>query len=110
PRVLMLDEPTLGLPPVLVSKIFETVRAINGDGVTVLMVEQNVRQALTLAHRASGGLRLALRACRLASDGGAPAPRNPEGACESTGSDSSSSSTSWARSARRHGAASPASP
>ena len=52
PRVLMLDEPTLGLAPVLVSKIFETVRAINGDGVTVLLVEQNVRQALTLAHRA----------------------------------------------------------
>ena len=52
PRVLMLDEPTLGLAPVLVSKIFETVRAINGDGVTVLLVEQNVRQALTLADRA----------------------------------------------------------
>ena len=52
PRVLMLDEPTLGLAPVLVGKIFETVRAINADGVTVLLVEQNVRQALTLAHRA----------------------------------------------------------
>jgi branched-chain amino acid transport system ATP-binding protein len=52
PRILMLDEPTLGLAPVLVAKIFETVRAINGDGVTILLVEQNVRQALTLAHRA----------------------------------------------------------
>ena len=52
PRVLMLDEPTLGLAPVLVAKIFETVRTINGQGVTVLLVEQNVRQALTLAHRA----------------------------------------------------------
>jgi len=52
PRVLMLDEPTLGLAPVLVAKIFETVRVINGQGVTVLLVEQNVRQALTLAHRA----------------------------------------------------------
>jgi len=51
PRILMLDEPTLGLAPVLVAKIFDTVRAINGDGVTVLLVEQNVRQALTLAHR-----------------------------------------------------------
>jgi branched-chain amino acid transport system ATP-binding protein len=48
----MLDEPTLGLAPVLVAKIFETVRVINGEGVTVLLVEQNVRQALTLAHRA----------------------------------------------------------
>ncbi|MBI4636008.1 MAG: ABC transporter ATP-binding protein [Candidatus Rokubacteria bacterium] len=53
PRLLMLDEPTLGLAPVLVAKIFETVRAINADGVTVLLVEQNVRQALTLANRAS---------------------------------------------------------
>jgi branched-chain amino acid transport system ATP-binding protein len=52
PRVLMLDEPTLGLAPRLVAKIFETVRVINGHGVTVLLVEQNVRQALTLAHRA----------------------------------------------------------
>ena len=52
PRVLMLDEPTLGLAPVLVTKIFETVRAISATGVTVLLVEQNVRQALTLADRA----------------------------------------------------------
>lgn len=51
PRLLMLDEPTLGLAPVLVSRIFETVRTINADGVTVLLVEQNVRQALTVAHR-----------------------------------------------------------
>jgi len=52
PRLLMLDEPTLGLAPVLVGKIFETVRTINADGVTVLLVEQNVRQALTVANRA----------------------------------------------------------
>ena len=52
PRLLMLDEPTLGLAPLLVRQIFETVRTINADGVTVLLVEQNVRQALTLAHRA----------------------------------------------------------
>jgi branched-chain amino acid transport system ATP-binding protein len=52
PRLLMLDEPTLGLAPVLVAKIFDTVRTINADGVTVLLVEQNVRQALTVAHRA----------------------------------------------------------
>jgi branched-chain amino acid transport system ATP-binding protein len=51
PRVLMLDEPTLGLAPVLVGRIFETVRTINADGVTILLVEQNVRQALRLAHR-----------------------------------------------------------
>jgi branched-chain amino acid transport system ATP-binding protein len=52
PRLLMLDEPTLGLAPLLVRQIFETVRTINADGVTVLLVEQNVRQALTVAHRA----------------------------------------------------------
>src|SRR5439155_673998 len=72
PRVLMLDEPTLGLAPVLVARIFETVRAINADGVTVLLVEQNVRQALTLAHRAcvleSGKLVLEGRARELLGD------------------------------------------
>jgi branched-chain amino acid transport system ATP-binding protein len=52
PRVLMLDEPTLGLAPVLVGKIFDTVRTINTNGVTVVLVEQNVRQALTIADRA----------------------------------------------------------
>jgi branched-chain amino acid transport system ATP-binding protein len=53
PKLLMLDEPTLGLAPVLVGKIFETVRTINADGMTVLIVEQNVRQALSLADRAA---------------------------------------------------------
>jgi branched-chain amino acid transport system ATP-binding protein len=53
PKLLMLDEPTLGLAPVLVGRIFETVRTINADGVTVLLVEQNVRQALGLADRAA---------------------------------------------------------
>ena len=52
PRLLLLDEPTLGIAPVLVQRIFETVAAINRDGVTILLVEQNVRRALALAHRA----------------------------------------------------------
>ncbi len=52
PRLLMLDEPTLGLAPVLVGRIFDTVRTINTDGVTIMLVEQNVRRALTLATRA----------------------------------------------------------
>jgi branched-chain amino acid transport system ATP-binding protein len=72
PRLLMLDEPTLGLAPVLVAKIFETVRAINAAGVTLLLVEQNVRQALTLAHRAcvleSGRLVLEGQASELLGD------------------------------------------
>ena len=50
PRVLMLDEPTLGLAPVLVARIFDTVRTINGQGVTVLLVEQNVNQTLAISH------------------------------------------------------------
>jgi len=72
PKLLMLDEPTLGLAPVLVRKIFETVKAINEDGVTVLLVEQNVRQALALAHRCwvleNGRLALAGRAGDLLND------------------------------------------
>jgi branched-chain amino acid transport system ATP-binding protein len=52
PRLLMLDEPSLGLAPLLVQHIFEVVRAINQQGVTVLLVEQNARAALELADRA----------------------------------------------------------
>ena len=51
PRLLLLDEPSLGLAPLLVRSIFETVRAINQKGVTVLLVEQNANQALRIAHR-----------------------------------------------------------
>lgn len=51
PRLLLLDEPSLGLAPLLVRSIFDTVRAINKNGVTVLLVEQNARAALKLASR-----------------------------------------------------------
>ena len=51
PRLLMLDEPSLGLAPLLVKAIFETVREINARGVTVLLVEQNARAALKIADR-----------------------------------------------------------
>lgn len=51
PRLLLLDEPSLGLAPILVKSIFETVRVINERGVTVLIVEQNARAALKLATR-----------------------------------------------------------
>ncbi len=51
PRLLMLDEPSLGLAPILVQDVFRIVRQINAEGVTVLLVEQNVRQALEIAHR-----------------------------------------------------------
>jgi branched-chain amino acid transport system ATP-binding protein len=52
PRVLLLDEPSLGLAPNLVSLIFAIIREINQQGTTVLLVEQNAAQALRLAHRA----------------------------------------------------------
>ena len=51
PRLLLLDEPSLGLAPMIVSKIFEIIRKIRSQGVTVLLVEQNARAALMLADR-----------------------------------------------------------
>jgi len=51
PKLLLLDEPSLGLAPIIVQKIFKTVREINREGVTVLLVEQNARAALSLSNR-----------------------------------------------------------
>jgi branched-chain amino acid transport system ATP-binding protein len=51
PRMLLLDEPSMGLAPLIVEQIFEIVRGINADGVSILLVEQNARQALQLADR-----------------------------------------------------------
>jgi branched-chain amino acid transport system ATP-binding protein len=51
PKILLLDEPSLGLAPILVKAIFDTIREINQAGVTVVLVEQNARAALKLAHR-----------------------------------------------------------
>lgn len=52
PSLLLLDEPSLGLAPLLVREIFRIVQAINRQGTTILLVEQNVRQALEIAGRA----------------------------------------------------------
>ena len=51
PIFLILDEPSLGLAPRVVLQLFEVLRTVNREGVTVLLVEQNVRQALALAHK-----------------------------------------------------------
>ena len=51
PRLLMLDEPSLGLAPILVQTIFGVIREINARGTTVLLIEQNARQALGIATR-----------------------------------------------------------
>jgi branched-chain amino acid transport system ATP-binding protein len=52
PALLMLDEPSLGLSPKMAAEVFEIVRAINAQGVTVLLVEQNIHNALAIANRA----------------------------------------------------------
>lgn len=51
PRILLLDEPSMGLAPILVEQIFETIRELNTQGTTILLVEQNARMALSIAHR-----------------------------------------------------------
>ncbi|MCL4537927.1 MAG: ABC transporter ATP-binding protein [Nitrospirae bacterium] len=50
PKLLLLDEPSLGLAPIMVSKIFKTIKEINEEGVTILLVEQNAKAALRLSH------------------------------------------------------------
>lgn len=52
PRLIMLDEPSLGLAPIIVKEMFEVIRSIRAEGITVLLVEQNVQQSLKLADRA----------------------------------------------------------
>ncbi len=51
PRLLLLDEPSMGLAPILVESIFETIQAINKEGTTILLVEQNALMALSIANR-----------------------------------------------------------
>lgn len=51
PRILMLDEPSMGLAPVLVETIFETIQKLNQEGTTILLIEQNAAKALQIAHR-----------------------------------------------------------
>src|SRR5207245_1189720 len=51
PELLMLDEPSLGLSPILVERIFDLLREIHGQGTTILLVEQNAHKALSLADR-----------------------------------------------------------
>ena len=51
PRVLLLDEPSMGLSPIMVDKIFDVVRDVSAQGVTVLLVEQNASRALAIADR-----------------------------------------------------------
>ena len=52
PRILLMDEPSMGLSPLLVKEIFSIIRELNATGMTVLLVEQNAKMALSIAHRA----------------------------------------------------------
>ena len=72
PRVLLLDEPSLGLAPLLVEQIFQIIQELHQEGVTILLVEQNAYQALRIADRAyvleTGRIRLSGDAATLAND------------------------------------------
>ena len=51
PELLILDEPSLGLAPIIVAKVLDTLREINDEGVAILLVEQNIRDSLNIANR-----------------------------------------------------------
>jgi branched-chain amino acid transport system ATP-binding protein len=72
PRLLLLDEPSMGLAPLLVREIFKTLGALNERGLTILLIEQNIRQALQIAHFAyvmeNGRIALAGPAAELLND------------------------------------------
>ena len=72
PKMLLLDEPSMGLSPLLVQEIFNIIRDINKDGVTVLLVEQNAKKALEIANRAyvleTGSIAMSGDADELAND------------------------------------------
>jgi branched-chain amino acid transport system ATP-binding protein len=72
PKLLLLDEPSMGLAPLMVQKVFETVLAISGEGVTILLIEQNAKLALEVSNRGyvmeSGTITLSGDASQLLSD------------------------------------------
>lgn len=72
PKLLLLDEPSLGLAPLIVIKIFDVIRELNREGISVLLVEQNAKMALKLAHRGyvmeTGRITLTDRAEKLLAD------------------------------------------
>ena len=72
PKVLLMDEPSMGLSPILVKEIFGIIEALHAAGITILLVEQNARMALSIADRAyvleTGSISMQGRACDLLQD------------------------------------------
>jgi branched-chain amino acid transport system ATP-binding protein len=72
PKLLLLDEPSMGLAPLMVQKVFETVMAVSKEGVTILLIEQNAKLALEVSSRGyvmeSGEITLQGKAKQLLSD------------------------------------------
>ena len=72
PRLLMLDEPSLGLAPNIVLEIFDLIQSINGQGTTILLIEQNANMAMSISHRAyvmeTGNITMDGKASELAND------------------------------------------
>ena len=72
PRLMMLDEPTMGLAPLVVGQIMDVIRTVNAAGTSVLLIEQNARAALKIAHRGyvldSGAVTLSGTAAELQDD------------------------------------------
>lgn len=52
PKIMLMDEPSMGLSPLLVKEIFEIIKQLNQEGMTILLVEQNAKMALSIAHHA----------------------------------------------------------
>ena len=72
PKIVLMDEPSMGLSPLLVTEVFDIIQEINKRGTTVLLVEQNAKKALSIAHRAyvleTGRITLSGNACDLLND------------------------------------------
>ena len=77
PKLLLLDEPSMGLAPILVDKIFEIIQEINSEGTTILLVEQNALMALGIASRG-----YVLETGRVVAVGQAPRRWRPTTRCE----------------------------
>ena len=72
PKIILMDEPSMGLSPILVNEIFDIIKSVNAAGTTVLLVEQNAKKALSIADRAyvleTGNISMSGKASDLMND------------------------------------------